>query len=101
MIYTDALRSVLLPYMVDGWRPVPKGGCHLPGRSLNVDHKGDVFPCYFMLEQSMGNVRDGVRLRDIWHGPVQMKMQDRGLTGNCPGCLAACSDVASYNAASG
>ncbi|GAA0310412.1 hypothetical protein GCM10008966_33700 [Rhodovulum strictum] len=100
-IATEAMFPAMLPYLFDGLRPVPPGGCTLPGRFLLVTGRGETFPCFFMRGQSMGNVAEGVRLRDIWHGPVQRRMQARGQAGDCPGCLAGCSDVPAYDAAAG
>ncbi|TCO72047.1 radical SAM protein [Rhodovulum euryhalinum] len=100
-IATEAVFPAILPYLFDGVRPVPPGGCALPARFVLIDGRGETYPCFFMRGQSMGNVMQGVRLRDIWHGPVQRRMQARGRAGDCPGCLAGCSDLASYDAAAG
>jgi MoaA/NifB/PqqE/SkfB family radical SAM enzyme len=100
-IATESMFPAIPPYLFDGIRPVPPGGCFLPSRFLLVSRSGDTFPCFFMRGQSMGNVAEGVRLRDIWHGPVQRRMQARGLAGDCPGCLAGCSDVESFNRSAG
>lgn len=98
-IITETMFPVIPPYLFEGTRPIPSGGCALPSRFILVTERGETYPCFFMRGQSMGNVAEGVRLRDIWHGPVQRKMQARGLNGACPGCLAGCSDIESYNAA--
>ena len=98
-IYTEALFPMIPPYLFDGVRPIPKTGCFLPSRFLLIDGKGETFPCFFMRGQSMGNVTKGVRLSDIWHGPVQARMQTLGITRRCPGCLAGCSDVEGFEAA--
>ncbi|MEM9755457.1 MAG: radical SAM protein [Pseudomonadota bacterium] len=95
-IHTEGLFPHIVPYLFDGHRPVPPGGCALPARFLLVDGRGEVYPCFFMRRQSMGNVMRGVRLTDIWHGPVQTKMQHAGAKGACPGCLAGCSDVPGF-----
>lgn len=95
-IYTESLFKHIIPYLFDGVRPLPSGGCYLPARFLLIDGRGETFPCFFMRGQSMGNVTQGVRLRDIWHGPVQQMMQSYGIRGTCPGCLAGCSDVAGF-----
>ena len=97
-VYTEALFPDIAPYLFDGRRPIPDGGCNLPSRFLLIDGRGETYPCFFMRGQSMGNVICGVRLRDIWFGPVKAEMQARGLQGRCPGCLAGCSDVESFNA---
>lgn len=96
-IFTRALFPHIDPYLFEGLRPIPEGGCALPAEFLLIDGRGEVFPCFFMRGQSMGNVNHGVRLRDIWLGPVQTKMRRLGLLGQCPGCLAGCSDVASFD----
>jgi MoaA/NifB/PqqE/SkfB family radical SAM enzyme len=98
-VYTEALFPDIPPYLFDALRPIPAGGCFLPARFLLIDGNGNCFPCFFMRGQTMGNVMHGVSLGDIWHGPVQRAMQTRGITRTCPGCLAGCSDVDSFNMA--
>lgn len=97
-IYTEHLFPHIVPYLFDGIRPIPPGGCALPSNFILIDGRGETFPCFFMRGQSMGNVNHGVRLRDLWHGPIQMRMHRLGLTGQCPGCLAGCSDVSGFSA---
>ena len=96
-IYTEGLFPEFVPYLFDGHRPIPKGGCYLPSRFLLIDGRGETFPCFFMRGRSYGNVTRGVRLTDIWHGPVQQSIQAQAIRSDCPGCLAGCSDVASYS----
>ncbi len=98
-IYTEALFPDIPPYLFDDLRPIPETGCFLPARFLLIDGSGNCYPCFFMRQQSMGNVMQGVSLSDIWHGPVQRSMQTKGITRSCPGCLAGCSDVDSFNLA--
>lgn len=97
-VFTEGLFSKITPYLFDRHRPIPPGGCHLPSRFLMISWRGETFPCFFMRGQSLGNVAKGLRLRDIWHGALQQEMQARGLAGACPGCLASCSDLPSFNA---
>lgn len=99
-VYTQALFPDILPYLFDGKRPIPRNGCFLPARFLLIDGRGETYPCFFMRQQSMGNVTKGVRLRDVWHGPVQRRMQTLGIARRCPGCLAGCSDIQSFDMAS-
>jgi len=98
-VYTEALFPDIVPYLFESARPIPDGGCFLPSRFLLIDGRGECYPCFFMRGQSMGNVTRGVRLGDIWHGPVQRRMQRHGIERTCPGCLAGCSDVAGFDAA--
>lgn len=98
-IYTGELFPHIVPYLFDNMRPIPPGGCALPSHFLLIDGRGETFPCFFMRNQSMGNVNAGVRLRDIWHGPVQTRMHRLGKLGQCPGCLAGCSDVDGFSPA--
>lgn len=95
-VETESLFRYIVPYLFDGKRPVPPGGCGLPARFILVDGRGETYPCFFMRHRSMGNVTRGVRLHDIWRGPVQTDMVARGQTGRCPGCLASCSDVPQF-----
>jgi len=99
-IVTDGLFPVMPSYLFEGIRPIPQGGCAIPSRFILINERGDTYPCFFMRNQSMGNINQGVRLREIWHGPVQQSMQALGLGSKCPGCLASCSDLASYGKAS-
>ena len=97
-IYTEHLFPHMVPYLFGGVRPIPPGGCALPSNFVLIDGRGETFPCFFMRGQSMGNVNHGVRLRDLWHGPIQTRMQRLGLPSQCPGCLAGCSDVSGFSA---
>ncbi len=98
-IFTEALFQHIPPYLFESIRPIPEDGCFLPTRFLLIDGRGYTWPCFFMRQQSMGNVTRGVRLSDIWHGPVQRSMQTIGIERTCPGCLAGCSDVESFDLA--
>lgn len=95
-IFTESLFPAIPGYLLEGKRPIPKGGCYLPAKFLLVDWRGDVFPCFFMREDKMGNVHND-RLTDIWHSPIQQQLNILALTERCPGCLAACSDVETAN----
>lgn len=98
-VYTETLFPDMIPYLFEGRRPIAEGGCYLPARFLLIDGRGETYPCFFMRGQSMGNVAEGVSLSDIWHGPVQRRMQTLGIERKCPGCLASCSDIQSHKAA--
>lgn len=98
-IYTDSILDHVPAYLFEGIRPIPEDGCYIPSRFLLVDVRGDVYPCFFMREQSIGNVILGDSLHDLWHGETQVAMQMLALTRNCPGCLAACSDIATFEEA--
>jgi MoaA/NifB/PqqE/SkfB family radical SAM enzyme len=95
-IYTESLFPAIPGYLVDGERPIPAGGCFLPSKFLLVDWRGDVYPCFFMRQDKMGNVYKD-RIPEIWHSPIQKQLNVLGLTARCPGCLAACSDVETAN----
>jgi radical SAM protein with 4Fe4S-binding SPASM domain len=98
-IYTESLFGEVPDYLVYGKRPIPGGGCSLPSTMLLVDWRGDIFPCFFMFNKAdkIGNVyRD--RLPDLWHSRVHKQLQMLALTERCPGCLAACSDVRTFDA---
>ncbi len=95
-IYTESLFPAIPGYLIDGERPIPAGGCYLPSKFLLVDWRGDVYPCFFMRQDKMGNVYKD-RIPDIWHSPIQKQLNVLALTARCPGCLAACSDVETAN----
>jgi radical SAM protein with 4Fe4S-binding SPASM domain len=99
-IFTEAMFGVIPDYLIEGKRPIPPGGCYLPSKFLLVDYRGDVYPCFFMRQDQdrLGNVyRDA--LPDLWHGTHHKQLQALALTERCPGCLAACSDVETFNTA--
>jgi MoaA/NifB/PqqE/SkfB family radical SAM enzyme len=98
-IYTDAILDEVPAYLFDGLRPIPAGGCFMPSRFLLIDVRGNVYPCFFMREQAIGNVIAGDSLLDLWHGETQTALQMVALTSQCPGCLAACSDIATFEGA--
>lgn len=96
-IHTAPAFETFVPYLFDGIRPVPPGGCRMPTRFLLVDTRGATFPCFFLRRQSMGNVTDGrLTLAEIWTSAERLRLQLLGLSGRCGGCLAACSDIAGY-----
>ena len=97
-IYTDQLLSYVPAYLFEGVRPIPPGGCFMPSRFLLVDVSGDVYPCFFMRDDVIGNVLAGDRITNLWHNHTHNALQMLGITSRCPGCLAACSDVASFDA---
>ena len=98
-IFTESLFGVIPDYLAYGKRPIPPGGCYLPSKFLLVDFRGDVYPCFFMRTDAdrMGNVNDGARIDEIWHSVHHEQLQMLALTERCPGCLAACSDVETFD----
>ncbi len=95
-IYTEALFPAIPAYLLEGKRPIPAGGCYLPAKFLLVDVRGDIYPCFFMREDKLGNVYEDT-LTSVWHSPLQVQLNVLALTERCPGCLAACSDVETAN----
>jgi MoaA/NifB/PqqE/SkfB family radical SAM enzyme len=100
-IYTDPILDQVPAYCFDGVRPIPPGGCFLPSRFVLVDVSGDLYPCFFMRDVVMGNVLRGDRLHDVWHAEAHTALQLLALTSRCPGCLAACSDIATFEGGEG
>jgi radical SAM protein with 4Fe4S-binding SPASM domain len=101
-IFTESLFGVIPDYLAFGKRPIPPGGCYLPSKFLLIDFRGDIYPCFFMRTDAdrMGNAhRDDIV--DIWHSVHHEQLQTLALTERCPGCLAACSDVESFDTADG
>ncbi len=99
-IFTESLFGVIPDYLAFGKRPIPPGGCYLPSKFLLVDFRGDVYPCFFMRtdDDRMGNVyRD--EITELWHSAHHDQLQTLALTERCPGCLAACSDVETFDVA--
>lgn len=99
-IFTESLFGVIPDYLSAGIRPIPPGGCFLPSKFLLIDFRGDVYPCFFMRTDAdrMGNVRED-QITDLWQSIHHQQLQTLALTERCPGCLAACSDVESFDAA--
>lgn len=97
-IFTESLFGVIPDYLAYGKRPIPPGGCFLPSKFLLIDWRGDIYPCFFMRSEAdrMGNVYEDV-ITDVWHSTHHRQLQTLALTERCPGCLAACSDVESFD----
>lgn len=95
-IYTDPVLDHVPAYLFEGKRPIPPGGCYMPSRFILVDVSGDLYPCFFMRDDVMGNVLRGDSLTDVWHSEIHTALQMLALTSRCPGCLAACSDIATF-----
>jgi MoaA/NifB/PqqE/SkfB family radical SAM enzyme len=96
-LYTEHLLEHVPAYLARGKRPIPDGGCFVPSRFLLVDQKGDAFPCFFMRRRAIGNVFE-TGVSELWHSTAQRELNVMALDERCPGCLAACSDVDTYNA---
>ncbi len=96
-IFTESLLDLVPAYYFEGLRPIPPGGCFVPSRFMLVDISGDVFPCFFMRDDVMGNVMKGDKLADVWHSEIHDALQLLAIDSRCPGCLAACSDIASFD----
>ena len=96
-IFTESMFGVIPDYLAFGKRPIPPGGCYLPSKFLLVDFRGDVYPCFFMRTDAdrMGNVHQD-EITEIWHSVHHKQLQVLALAERCPGCLAACSDVDSF-----
>jgi MoaA/NifB/PqqE/SkfB family radical SAM enzyme len=103
MVYTANMMDLIPPYLTRGVRPVPPGGCFVPSGMLLVGTSGETHPCFMMQkvmkEKSMGNVFEK-SLTEIWHNDFHRELNMLALNRKCPGCLAGCSDVESYNAQS-
>ncbi len=101
-IFTESMFGVIPDYLATGKRPIPPGGCYLPSKFLLVDFRGDVYPCFFMRTDAdrMGNVHND-EIPEIWHSLHHKQLQVLALTERCPGCLAACSDVDSFEGKQG
>ena len=101
-IFTESLFGVIPDYLAFGKRPIPPGGCYLPSKFLLVDFRGDVYPCFFMRtdDDRMGNVYQD-DITEIWHSTHHEQLQTLALTERCPGCLAACSDVETFDTSDG
>ncbi len=95
-LFTESLFHTIPDYLIKHIRPIPPQGCHMPSRFILIDYKGGMFPCFFMREEAMGNANID-SLKTVWHSSIHNKMQEIALTKTCPGCLAACSDIASFN----
>jgi MoaA/NifB/PqqE/SkfB family radical SAM enzyme len=96
-VFTEHVISHVPAYLARGVRPIPAGGCYVPSRFLLVNYRGDVFPCFFMRDRAIGNVTTS-RLTELWHNETQRSLNALALNERCPGCLAACSDIATYRA---
>ena len=99
-LFTESLFGVIPDYLAFGKRPIPPGGCYLPSKFLLVDFRGDIYPCFFMRSDAdrMGTVSED-EITDVWHSTHHSQLQTLALTERCPGCLAACSDVETFDVA--
>jgi radical SAM protein with 4Fe4S-binding SPASM domain len=102
-IYTENLMEWVPQYLARGGKHIPPHGCYVPSKKLVVDVSGDTYPCWMirdtMGEKSLGNIHKKA-LSEIWHNDMHWELTTMAIKGKCPGCLAACSDVESYNALS-
>jgi len=100
ILYTAGIMKYVPPYLAQGIIHIPPGGCNVPSRLLIVDSSGECYPCFQirnrMKHKSMGNVFQSP-LIDIWHNNIHQELNMMALNSKCPRCLAACSDMDSYN----
>ena len=64
-----------------------QGGCPAGRKLLNIDHRGDLHPCLYWKECTLGNVREQ-RLAEFWGGSILERFRNPGdhLTGKCRTC---------------
>jgi MoaA/NifB/PqqE/SkfB family radical SAM enzyme len=100
-IYTANMMEWVPRVLTRRARPIPPDGCFVPSKRLVVDVSGETSPCFMLKDalpaRSMGNVNQ-MSLDGIWHNAIHRELTLLGLHRKCVGCLAACSDVESYNA---
>jgi MoaA/NifB/PqqE/SkfB family radical SAM enzyme len=103
IVYTASMMKFVPAYLARGIRPMPPTGCYVPSRLMIVDNAGECYACFQMRNsarrKSMGNVYEKT-LDNIWYNDIHRELAILGLNRKCPGCLAGCSDVESYNALS-
>ncbi len=95
-IYTRSMLDLIPAYLSAGVRPIPVGGCWVPSRFMLIDYRGLAYPCFFMRDRAIGSVYE-TPLRDLWHNETQRELNVLALSSKCPGCLAACSDIDTYD----
>ena len=102
-VYTASMMEFVPAFLARGIRRIPPTGCFVPSRLMIVDTAGECYPCFqmrhSMRHKSMGNVHEKT-LDEMWHNDIHRELTMRGLNRKCPGCLAGCSDVESFNALS-
>ncbi len=100
LVYTASMMKYVPPYLTRGIRFIPPNGCHVPSKVLKVDSSGNCYPCEMirkrMSQKSIGNVYEK-SLEDLWHNQIHRELNLLALNRKCPSCIAACSDVESYN----
>ena len=100
LVYTASMMKYVPPYLTRGIRFIPPNGCHVPSKVLKVDSSGNCYPCDMirnrMKQKSIGNVYEK-SLEDLWHNQIHQELNLLALNRKCPSCLAAWSDVESYN----
>ncbi len=100
IVYTAPMMKYVPSYLTRGSIHVPPEGCFVPSRLFIVDSSGECYPCFQirnrMKHKSMGNVFKKP-LDEIWHNHIHRELTIMALDRKCPGCLASCSDVESYD----
>jgi radical SAM protein with 4Fe4S-binding SPASM domain len=100
IVYTASLMKYVPAFLARGIRKMPPTGCLVPSRLMIVDSAGECYSCFkmrnSMRHKSMGNVLEK-SLDEIWHNAAHRELTLLALNGQCPGCLAACSDVENFN----
>jgi MoaA/NifB/PqqE/SkfB family radical SAM enzyme len=102
-VYTASMMKFVPAFLARGIRHIPPLGCFVPSRLIIVDGAGECYPCFQRMDsmsyKSMGNVHEK-SLDQIWHNDIHREQIALALNRKCPGCLAACSDMESFNALS-
>jgi MoaA/NifB/PqqE/SkfB family radical SAM enzyme len=102
-VYTASMMKFVPAYLTRGIKQLPSIGCFVPTKLMIVNSAGDCYSCFQRLDsmkrESMGNIHE-LSLGEIWHSDIHSDQVALGISKKCPGCMAACSDVESFNALS-
>jgi radical SAM protein with 4Fe4S-binding SPASM domain len=63
-------------------------GCSAGNNSLNIDHAGYIYPCTYLDDIVLGNIKDSpTAIVDIWqNNPILQKLRAREIGGKCGTC---------------
>ncbi|GLC79019.1 radical SAM protein [Lacrimispora brassicae] len=81
-------------YVLRGEQLVMEKGCTIPMKEALISKTGKTQLCFSSFgPEQWYQKSDGTNLASVWKSPMYQKLKQLALTGQCPGCLANCSDL--------
>jgi len=78
-------------YFSGDFKAKPNPNCSFPFKCCVISSDGNVYPCYNLFSQKIGNLREKP-LSELWSSDKFREVREMIRGGKCPGCLLSCYD---------